>query len=88
VTATALPSQSEIRHGPSLCCNCGGVSQVKNLGILGAPIPATILLDQVQKAEPLTCDGKVACVAANRNWEVHTCLSYYFIGFRFFQSNK
>jgi hypothetical protein len=64
------------------------MGQVENLCILRSSIVATILLHQFKKPKPLAGDGKVARVAANRNREVHAQLSYYFIGFRFFQANK
>ena len=76
VTTAALAGQSKVRHGSSLCSDSGGMGQVQNLGILRAPVLAAILLGQLEEPQPLTCDGEVARVAADRNWKVHARLSY------------
>lgn len=88
VAAAALPRESKVCHGSSLCSDSGGVGEIQNLRCLRSSILAAALLHQFKEAKPLASEGEVAGVTTDRDREIHAYLVYYFSRFRFFESNK
>jgi len=71
MTATAFTCQSELIQGSTLCSQLGVIRQVHQLRVRCAALLTTVLLDKAQELLPLTGNREVACVAADRNREIH-----------------
>ena len=68
---TALPSQPKVVECAALSRHFGIVGEIHDLRVRCATLLAAIGLDETLVLLPLTGDGKVAGIAADRNREIH-----------------